>query len=177
MMNRILEASMFACHAHKGQYRKYGGRIPFITHPARVAARVMCVDNCTPDLVAVAWLHDVVEDCGVSLNRLERLFGTYVSYGVSCLTNKSKQYPQLSRTERKEIDRTFLKTIPRDFKLVKLIDRIDNLRDMHKATYGFKRLYAAESELLVREAGLSGLDEDLDNEYNHAITSLKESLC
>lgn len=51
--------------AHRGQVDKAGQ--PYITHPARVAARVAGDENA----VAAAWLHDVVEDTGLTLADLE----------------------------------------------------------------------------------------------------------
>ena len=52
-------AAAIATKAHKGQTR-WGGQ-PYITHPARVA-RKLIEDNWSQDYVAVAWLHDTIED-------------------------------------------------------------------------------------------------------------------
>lgn len=52
-------AAAIATKAHKGQTR-WGGE-PYITHPARVA-RKLIEDSWSEDYVAVAWLHDVIED-------------------------------------------------------------------------------------------------------------------
>lgn len=55
------KAQGLATEWHEGQVDKAGR--PYITHPARVAARAALHG---PDAEAAAWLHDVVEDCGVS---------------------------------------------------------------------------------------------------------------
>jgi (p)ppGpp synthase/HD superfamily hydrolase len=60
----VAAASEIAAHEHAGQTDKAG--VAYITHPARVAARVAG----DPDAEAVAWLHDVVEDTGRSLDDL-----------------------------------------------------------------------------------------------------------
>ncbi|WP_345152156.1 phosphohydrolase [Arthrobacter ginkgonis] len=54
----VAAARAIATIAHRGQTDKLG--VDYILHPARVAARL-----ADPVEVAAAWLHDVVEDCGV----------------------------------------------------------------------------------------------------------------
>ena len=57
-MNDLVERAKDLAHrAHAGQVDKAGR--PYIEHVARVAARV--ADD--PEAEAVAWLHDVLEDC------------------------------------------------------------------------------------------------------------------
>ena len=73
----IRKAAEFAVRAHEGTVRK-GSRMPYITHPLEVA---MIVSLMTDDkgLIAAAYLHDVVEDAGVTYEELEQEFGTRVS--------------------------------------------------------------------------------------------------
>ncbi len=80
-MNEIVElAKTIATRAHAGQKRKFSG-LDYITHPAAVAAQF------PNDLEsqAVAWLHDVPEDCpdytsaylqelGIPLNIISRVY-------------------------------------------------------------------------------------------------------
>jgi (p)ppGpp synthase/HD superfamily hydrolase len=58
-------AEELAKEAHAGTVDKAGR--DYISHPARVAARV---EPYGPEIVAVAWLHDVMEDCGVTASDL-----------------------------------------------------------------------------------------------------------
>ncbi len=60
-------AKDIATRAHEGQVDKAG--MPYIDHPRRVAERVAQVDG-RPEAIAVAWLHDVVEDTGTTLDDL-----------------------------------------------------------------------------------------------------------
>lgn len=69
-------AQRIATVAHAGQVDKAGR--PYITHPARVAARVAGDDHA----VAVAWLHDVVEDTTVTLADLREQFPAEVVAAV-----------------------------------------------------------------------------------------------
>lgn len=67
MIDQVEIARRIAEQAHREQFDKAG--LPYIEHPRRVAGRVAQVDG-RPEAVAAAWLHDVVEDCGVGLDDL-----------------------------------------------------------------------------------------------------------
>lgn len=59
----VAAAKAIATIAHRFQTDKIG--VPYIEHPARVAARLR-----DPKQVAAAWLHDVIEDCGITAKDL-----------------------------------------------------------------------------------------------------------
>ncbi|WP_345353375.1 HD domain-containing protein [Rhodococcus olei] len=80
-------AEQIAAAAHVGQVDKAGQ--PYITHPARVAARVAGDENA----VAAAWLHDVVEDTAVTLADLEESFPAEVTTAVDALTRRRGEAP------------------------------------------------------------------------------------
>lgn len=154
-MNKIIAAAQFSAAAHAGQVRKWTGA-PYITHPARVASRAILLPNADEDLVCAAWLHDTLEDCHVPDYELDDLFGPRVSSLVCWLTNASKgsglpQTASLTRADRKNLDREKLAAAPIEAKQIKLLDRIDNLRELPctAETAGFFQLYAEESKLLV----------------------------
>ncbi|MCL5459686.1 HD domain-containing protein, partial [Loigolactobacillus coryniformis] len=63
--NVVLRAFRFADDAHYQQVRKYTG-LAYITHPFRVALRAASL-GMSEDCVVAAMLHDVVEDCGITL--------------------------------------------------------------------------------------------------------------
>ncbi len=163
----IIDAARFAKQCHAGQVRKYSGR-PYITHPIRVAGRVATHPLATEPLVAAAFLHDVVEDCDVPLSAIETRFGpTVVSY-VDQLTNPTWE-DGIPRSERKRRDRDRIATISNECKMVKLIDRIDNLHEID-LTSDFARLYANESLLLLEV--LLGIDGELESELRSIATSM-----
>lgn len=161
---------MMARDAHEGQTRKYTGR-PYIEHPARVAARVAIVQGASPEMVAAAFLHDVLEDTDVSLEEIE-LFSPEAAELVVWLTNPSKG-SHLPRAERKRMDREHIVSAPWEARVIKLLDRIDNLREMEGAPTGFARLYGQES-LLLAEA-LEGTDPILEAELIEISRRLVES--
>lgn len=149
-MNKIISAASFAARAHVGQLRKWTGA-PYITHPARVAARTMLLPSCTEATACAAWLHDTIEDCGMTWGDLEIRFGEDAANLVQWLTNPSKG-SSAPRAERKRIDREHISAAPIEAQQIKLLDRIDNLSELPctAETAGFCQLYAEESKLLVR---------------------------
>jgi (p)ppGpp synthase/HD superfamily hydrolase len=167
--NKIVAAAQFARMAHDGQTRKYTLR-PYIMHPARVAGRVILLDDVTEDVVCAAWLHDVVEDCNVGKEDLAERFGDDVAELVSELTNPPKGDSSLNRAARKARDRDRLRTASRWARTIKLIDRIDNLGEIGAAPLKFRALYAEESDAL-REA-LSGTHCGLEQELRIAINAV-----
>lgn len=60
-------ARSIAARAHRDQVDKSG--MPYITHPARIAANVTR-DGGTQEAIAVAWLHDVIEDTDLSVDEI-----------------------------------------------------------------------------------------------------------
>lgn len=86
MDDMVASAQAIAQQAHAGQHDKTGQ--PYITHPARVAARV----GNDPQAQAAAWLHDVVEDTDLTLNDLrDHGFPEAVIRAVAALTKTPGQ--------------------------------------------------------------------------------------
>ena len=167
MVNKIILAAQFARGCHSGQLRKYTGR-PYITHPARVAARVSIHNVATTDLVCAAWLHDTIEDCDVTASDLETRFGETVANLVIDMTNTSKASGE-NRAKRKQMDRDRIAAVCRDAKILKLVDRIDNLMEIDRDS-DFAKTYAQESILLA------GVLEDADTELFDELNSVAYSI-
>jgi (p)ppGpp synthase/HD superfamily hydrolase len=158
-MSLILRAAALATRAHEGQKRKYSN-LPYITHPARVAGRVGIIPGVTEEMVAAAYLHDVMEDTSITREEIEAETNPQVGFYVDCMTNKSKG-SDLPRAERKAIDRKHLAEIPAEVKQIKALDRIDNLLDCTGAPVDFKTLYSQESLLLADVLGSGPLVDEL----------------
>jgi (p)ppGpp synthase/HD superfamily hydrolase len=159
-MEWVAKAARIATHAHRLQYRKFpgaDGRLrPYIEHPARVAGLVLqhqddFYSDSLEDVVAAAWLHDVVEDTDCQQFYIDEMFSgrPVIAYLVRHLTNGS--YGELNRAARKAKDRDRLRGVMPAAKLIKALDRLDNLRDMAGAEPSFIKLYCDESELLIDE--------------------------
>lgn len=169
MRDIVKEAIVLACTAHEGQRRKYYTNVPYIVHPCRVATRVEAVPGATDVMIAAAWLHDVVEDTTVGPETIEVVCGLDVRTLVGWLTNPSKGSP-LPRAQRKAMDRDHLRQAPWEARVIKLIDRTDNLRDMHLAPFNFAKMYHQESVALLEV--LHGTDPDLEQEYIIAMAEM-----
>ena len=166
-MSRIIQAAQFAEKAHRGQTRKYTGR-PYIEHPMRVAGRACLVPFFGEDQIAAAWMHDVLEDCPGFV--IPAIFSPRCYETICELTNPSKQHPELNRAARKRMDREHLATVSRAAKIIKLIDRIDNLNEMRDAPDDFKRLYVDESRALAEALYIRG-----DEVIEALVAELRES--
>lgn len=159
-MNLILQAAKWAHEAHKDQVRKYNGR-PYIEHPMRVAGWTSLMDDQQPEYVAAAWLHDVKEDNWHYWIKIERQVLGSVRIIVDQLTNPSKKHPHLNRADRKKMDREHIAASADCTKVIKMIDRYDNLCDLAEAKDDFKRVYAKESLVLVQAICPVLFDNDL----------------
>ena len=96
-MNIVEKARIFATASHHaaGNVRKYTGE-PYINHPAAVVALVASVPH-TPEMLAASWLHDTVEDTGVSLGLIEQEFGPEVANLVEMLTEGAPELMAMAR--------------------------------------------------------------------------------
>lgn len=152
-MNLILVAAAMAREAHDGQKRKYNGK-PYVSHPARVGARYALRPDATEEGVAAGFLHDVIEDTKVTREDIAKRTNEAVAVLVEWMTNTSKiTHPTANRVERKRIDRERLSKAPREVKILKMIDRIDNLSEMDGAQGSFVTVYVEESLLLAEAVG------------------------
>ncbi len=144
----IARAKQFAAAAHEavGQLRQYTSE-PYIVHPAAVAAIVETVPH-TPEMVAAAWLHDVVEDTKVTLDDVRDEFGNEVAKLVWWLTDVSRKTDG-NRATRKAIDRAHSAKAPPEAQTVKLADVIDNNSSIEAHDPNFAAVWREEKRLLL----------------------------
>lgn len=164
-MTRIEKATKFAEDAHEGQTRKYTGA-PYVVHPKRVAERAR-VQGEAEDVVVAALLHDTVEDTEVTKEQVAQEFGENVASMVAALTEERPA--GMNRRQRLAAYFDRLSRERRDVKVLKLLDRLDNLNELDPAS-GFTRLYARESLLLAEAVG------DADEPLRIELVKTAESL-
>ncbi len=106
----VARAQAFAKACHQGQVDRAGQ--PYIGHLARVAQRL-----AEPELQVVAWLHDSIEDAGVSFADLAVGFGEATARAVVALTHQQGEgyLAYVARLREEPVAR-----------LVKISDLIDN---------------------------------------------------
>ena len=136
-----------AAHAAVGQMRKYTDD-PYIVHPIRVATTVAKFGG-TDEMIAAAYLHDVVEDTGVSIVDIQDMFGTDVALIVDGLTDVSVPEDG-NRAVRKAMDRQHSADATYEAQFVKCADIIDNAHDIGDNDPSFNLVYRKEMLLLIQ---------------------------
>ena len=174
--NPVLRAAFVAKIAHDGQKRRGTGE-DYISHPARVASAVTLYDPADETAVCAAWLHDVIEDTPVTREDIEELFGEAVAAVVDALTNDGPREDQ-TREDRKALDRERLRGAPEKVKIIKMLDRLDNIRDCGRLKPSFIQKYCRESRLLgeVLAEADAQLAEDLFKAIDEREARVGESL-
>jgi GTP pyrophosphokinase len=126
----VRRAYQFAAQAHDGQTRKSGD--PYVTHPLAVA-QIIAELKLDVASVCAGLLHDCVEDTSATVDQLGDLFGKEIAFLVDGVTKLGK-LPYSTREEQQaENFRKMLLAMARDIRviLVKLCDRLDNMRSLH----------------------------------------------
>jgi guanosine-3',5'-bis(diphosphate) 3'-pyrophosphohydrolase len=123
----ILRAAAFAAERHRNQRRKDVEASPYINHPLALACLLAyeCHEH-DPTVLAAALLHDTVEDTGTTFEEIEQVFGSQVAAIIREVTDDKS----LPKAERKRLQIERAAHASRRAKLVKLADKICNLRDL-----------------------------------------------
>jgi guanosine-3',5'-bis(diphosphate) 3'-pyrophosphohydrolase len=157
---KTLEAAyQLAAEAHDGQRRLSGE--PFIEHPLAVAQILADLRLDTTTLTA-GLLHDTVEDTDVSLDRLRREFGDDVAEIVDGLTKLDKLQFQTRELAQAENVRKMIVAMAGDIRvlLIKLADRLHNMRTVGALSSGKQRRMATETlEIYAPLANRLGVQE------------------
>lgn len=175
LTGRLLAAIHFAAQKHRDQRRKGAEQAPYINHPIEVVElmwRVGAVREETPLLAAI--LHDTVEDTDTTPEEIEQHFGTQVRQVVMEVTD-DKSLPKI---RRKQLQVEHAPVISRYAKLVKLADKISNLRTMLESPpLGWNESRLAEYILWGEQvvAGLRGVNEGLEQEYDSLLARAKST--
>jgi (p)ppGpp synthase/HD superfamily hydrolase len=126
-VQRILAAARFAAEKHAHQKRKGQNQEPYMNHLIEVAELIAgSTDALDPELIMAAFLHDTVEDTGVTLTELEQRFGPDVASLVAEVTDDKS----LPKETRKHLQ---VKNAPHKSaraQTLKLADKISNLRSI-----------------------------------------------
>lgn len=143
----ITKAFNIAKDAHKGVRRKTGE--PYITHPIEVAQIVATEIGLGPTSIATALMHDVVEDSDYTLEDIESMFNVHIARLIDGLT-KISGVASMESSMQLENYRKMLLTISDDVRviLIKLADRLHNMRTMHGMP-SHKQLTKASETLFI----------------------------
>ena len=184
----IERAANFATEHHAGQFRKSGE--PYIIHLINVAY-ILAELQAGPSTIAAGFLHDTIEDTGVTKQELAEKFNGEIAEIVEAVTKigtlkyKGKDDPEYQASNHRKI---FI-AMARDIRviLVKLADRLHNMRTLQYQPEASQKRIAAETldiyAPIAHRLGISAIKNELEdlcfyylnrNEYYH-IASLVET--
>jgi guanosine-3',5'-bis(diphosphate) 3'-pyrophosphohydrolase len=135
----FIAATAFAAFKHRDQRRKDAKASPYINHPIALA-NVLANEAAVRDVIVLmaALLHDTIEDTATTADELKNHFGADVAVIVVQVTDDKA----LKKAERKRQQVLHASSISNQAKLVKLADKICNLRDINgspPADWGIER--------------------------------------
>ena len=122
----VIRAAHFAAQRHRDHRRKDTKQRPYINHPIALASTLSEVGVRDPDVLAAALLHDTIEDTETSYDDIRGTFGRPIADLVAEVTDAKF----LEKASRKRIQVSRAGHSSDKAKLIKLTDKICNLRDM-----------------------------------------------
>jgi guanosine-3',5'-bis(diphosphate) 3'-pyrophosphohydrolase len=143
LLNR---AYVFSVNAHGTQKRASGD--PYFSHPIEVAG-ILTELHLDDETIATAILHDTVEDTVATIEQIEHTFGANVARLVDGVTKLSRIEAQTENERAAENLRKFLLAMSGDIRvlLVKLADRLHNMRTLHHIAKPEKRRRIAKETM------------------------------
>lgn len=172
----LLRAAHFAADKHRDQRRKGVDASPYINHPIEVAeliSRVGEVDDVAVLIAAI--LHDTVEDTQTTFDEIEREFGGEVRALVAEVTDDKA----LDKAERKRLQVEHSPHMSDGAKLIKLSDKICNVRDIaHSPPHDWdaerRGEYLQWASRVV--AGCRGVNRALERRFDEALAQAERAL-
>jgi len=162
----IEKAYHFSEAAHEGQIRRSGEA--YISHPLSVAG-ILADLKLDLDSIITGLLHDTVEDTTATIDDIRREFGDTVAALVDGVTKISKMQFKTSTERQGENIRKMIVAMGKDVRviLVKLADRLHNMRTLHHMPYEKQARIAQETlEIycpLASRMGISSLKIELED--------------
>ena len=163
LLNR---AYVYAMRQHGSQKRASGD--PYFAHPIEVAG-ILTDYRLDTATIVTALLHDVIEDTDATRATVEELFGSEIAELVEGVTKLSKLELSQEHLRQAENLRKFILAISKDVRvlLVKLADRLHNMRTLHFIKQAAKRERIARETLdiygpLARSIGVHRICEELE---------------
>ena len=140
----LRKAFVFAQKAHEGQKRSSGE--DYIIHPINVAGTLIKL-RMDLDSIVAGLLHDVVEDCDVSPETIEKEFNSNITKIVVGLTKISKIKFKTKEESQAENFRKLVVAMAKDIRviIVKLGDRMHNMRTLQYVSEEKQKKIAQET--------------------------------
>jgi len=138
----LLRVTEFAASKHRDQRRKDNARTPYINHPIAVA-NIISNEGEVHDIniLCAAVLHDTVEDTDTTFEEIEEYFGQH----IRSIVEECSDDMNLPVNIRKQKQIDYAPIASYEAKVVKLADKLHNLRDIERDTpvgWGEERVHA-----------------------------------
>ena len=162
----VRDAYNLAREAHSGQRRASGDE--FVSHAVEVAT-ILATFGVDTDSLVSGLVHDVVEDTSVSVLDIEKRFGRNVATIVDGVTKISRVEFRSNTEQQVENYRKLLLSMARDARviLVKLADRLHNMRTLDALKEGRQRRIALETREiyapLAHRLGMAAIRWELED--------------
>ncbi len=165
-ISQLQSAYHFSEQAHEGQFRKSGE--PYISHPLAVA-NILAQWHLDTQALTAALLHDVMEDTSVTKTEISRTFGKPVAELVDGVSKLDKIEFETQAEAQAENFRKMLLAMARDVRviLIKLADRLHNMRTLEAVEFEQKRRIARETldiyAPIANRLGLNSIYQELED--------------
>ncbi|HEX6978317.1 MAG TPA: bifunctional (p)ppGpp synthetase/guanosine-3',5'-bis(diphosphate) 3'-pyrophosphohydrolase [Alphaproteobacteria bacterium] len=160
-------AYVFSMKVHGSQKRASGD--PYFSHPLEVAG-ILTQFKLDSASIVTALLHDTVEDTLTTIEEIERLFGPEIARLVDGVTKLSRLELQSDQSRQAENFRKLVIAMSEDIRvlLVKLADRLHNMRTLHYISNPEKRLRIARETMeiyvpLAERIGMRNMQDELED--------------
>ncbi len=172
----FLGALKFASEKHLHLKRKDVEKTPYIHHPIRVAELICRVGGVNdPILLSAALLHDVIEDTGTKPEEIADKFGEEVANIVQEVTDDKT----IKKEKRKELQILHAPNLSRKAKIIKLADKICNVKDIGShppADWDLEERmrYLEWSQNVV--AGLRGINQPMEDYFDQTLAAATQKV-
>jgi GTP pyrophosphokinase len=181
----VNRAYIFSAKVHEGQLRLSGE--PYLSHPLEVA-NILADMKLDTISIASGLLHDVVEDTHAGLDDIKRLFGVDVARIVDGVTKISSLTFNTAHIKQAENIRKMILAMAKDIRviLIKLADRLHNIRTLHFHHSDSKRKSIAQETLdiyapIAARLGIFWIKRELEevsfmNAYPEEYAKIREKI-
>jgi guanosine-3',5'-bis(diphosphate) 3'-pyrophosphohydrolase len=166
-LEEIAQACDFSMSAHGAQKRESGD--PYYLHPLEVS-NILVEMKLDQSSIITGLLHDTIEDTDITLEIVEQKFGSEVSRLVDGVTKLTRIEYQPDHVRQAENFRKLLLAMSEDIRvlLVKLADRLHNMRTLHYVKSAAKRIRVAHETMeiyapLAERIGMQALKTELQD--------------
>ncbi|HAY48407.1 MAG TPA: bifunctional (p)ppGpp synthetase/guanosine-3',5'-bis(diphosphate) 3'-pyrophosphohydrolase, partial [Thalassospira sp.] len=174
-------AYVYATQKHGSQKRASGD--PYFSHPIEVAG-ILTNYKLDCDTIITALLHDTIEDTDATPEEITKLFGTNIMKLVDGVTKLTQIELKSADSKQAENFRKLLLAMSEDIRvlLVKLADRLHNMRTLHYISKPEKRVRIAAETLeiyapLAERIGMHDIKEELEDlAFQHINPEARDSI-